>query len=156
MPWRLFFRTMYRGLRLADPVVRLFWRRRLPWFGRIVDLRVAGRRTGRPRQTLVTLLTVDGTWDVGHPNGAAEWTSNLLAAGGAELRFAGVAAPLAVAADRLPPGPERDGVIRATWSQQPFPGNLVYSLARRHVRATGVYFRLTPLDASPSGSQPHV
>ena len=43
----------------------------------------------------------------------------------------------------LPDGPERERAIRAT-SQHPFPGNLVYRLGRRHVRAAGVFFRLDP------------
>ena len=39
-------------------------------------------------------------------------------------------------------GPERDAVIRATWTQQPFPANLLYRAARRHVAAVGIYHRL--------------
>ncbi len=34
--------------------------------------------------------------------------------------------------------------ILATAAQQPFPGNLVYRAARRHILATGIYFRLDP------------
>jgi hypothetical protein len=50
-----------------------------------------------------------------------------------------------VRAIRLRSGPERESVIRATWSQQPFPANLMYSAARDHVRRVGVYFRLEPI-----------
>lgn len=42
----------------------------------------------------------------------------------------------------LSDGPERDAVIAATSRRQPFPGNLVYRAAQRHIRAVGVYFRL--------------
>jgi hypothetical protein len=44
----------------------------------------------------------------------------------------------------LSDGPERDAVIAATWRQQPFPGNLVYRAAQRHIKAVGAYFRLEP------------
>ena len=47
-----------------------------------------------------------------------------------------------VRAIRLGVGPERDAVIRATSSQQPFPANLAYALARNHIRRVGVYYRL--------------
>jgi hypothetical protein len=153
MLWSLFFRAMYRFLRLLDPVLRAVWRRGLPLFGRIVDLRVVGRRTGRARRTLVTLLTVRGAWYVGHPNGGADWTSNLAAGAGAELGLAS-GESRRVSAVRVDAGPEREAVIRATWSQQPFPGNVIYAVARRHVRAVGVYFRLNPLDAAPTGTSP--
>jgi hypothetical protein len=94
---------------------------------------------------LVTMLVVDGRPYVGHPNGDAPWTRNvdatlelaLRAASGERTRYRVV---------RLRPGPERDAVIRATWSQQPFPGDVIYALARRHVAATGVYFRLERIE----------
>ena len=38
-------------------------------------------------------------------------------------------------------GTERDDVVRATFHQHPFPGNLFYRLAASHVFADGVYFR---------------
>jgi hypothetical protein len=41
-------------------------------------------------------------------------------------------------------GTERQQVIQATWSQQPFPASVVYWLAREHIRAVGVYVRLEP------------
>ncbi len=95
----------------------------------------------------MTLLTVNGSWYVGHPNGGADWTWNLGdASAPVEVEFAD-GARLPVRAVRLYGGPEREAVIRATWSQQPFPGNVVYALARRHIRSMGVYFRLNPIDA---------
>jgi hypothetical protein len=47
----------------------------------------------------------------------------------------------------LPVGEERSDAIQATFSQQPFPGNVVYWLARRHVRAVGRYYRLEVVPA---------
>ena len=142
--WRLWFRAMYRVLRWLDPFLRWWWRSDLPPLGRSIVVEVAGRRSGRPRSVLVTLLVVDGVGYVGHPNGAAAWTRNVEGAGLVTLvdHLGGVSRRRAV---RLGRGPERDAVIRATWSQQPFPGNVIYSLARRHVRAVGVYFRLEPV-----------
>jgi hypothetical protein len=148
--WSVFFRTMYRLLRLFDPLIRWVWQQRPVGLGRVADLRVAGRRSGRERATLVTVLDVDGRWYVGHPNGASEWTRNVEGAEIAELRFAEPGSVARVRPIRLYGGPEREAVIRATWSQQPFPANVIYALARRRVRDAGVYFRLNPLPPPPS------
>jgi hypothetical protein len=51
--------------------------------------------------------------------------------------------PLEFRATRVLEEPEYEAVIRAT-DQHPFPGNLIYRLARRHVRAAGIYYRLAP------------
>jgi deazaflavin-dependent oxidoreductase (nitroreductase family) len=116
----------------------------MPGLDGIVELRYAGRRTGRPRRTLVTLLRVDDRWYVGHPNDDAVWVRNVEAAGTVEIEPKGrLGSRFRVV--RLVAGAERDTVIRATWSQQPFPANLVYRAARRHVAAFGVYFRLDPI-----------
>jgi hypothetical protein len=139
--WRWFFRALYRVLRLLDPLIRWWWRSGTPGLARSADVLVAGRVSGRPRSVLVTLLTVDGVGYIGHPNGAAPWTRNVEAAGSFELGFAD-GRRTQVRAIRVSAGPEREAVIRATWSQQPFPGNVIYSLARRHVRQVGVYYRL--------------
>jgi hypothetical protein len=64
----------------------------------------------------------------------------------AELHFRGVP-PLTLRAHRLQPGELRDRAILAT-GQHPFPANLVYRLARGHIRAQGVFFaveRIEPL-----------
>lgn len=143
--WRLCFRGGYALVRLADPLVRAVLRRFPALLPRTVDVVVPGRRSGTPRSTLVTLITLEGRWYVGHPNGPAEWTRNLEVAGAAALRWAD-ATPLAVTPIRLPPGAERERVVRATFRQQPFPANLVYGLARNHIRAVGVYFRLAPAE----------
>jgi hypothetical protein len=142
--WRLAFRAGYRVIRLLDPLIRREWRSGSGGLGRVVELDVAGRRTGRARPIIVTGLTVDGRDYVGHPNGDAGWTRNVEAAG--LLRVVSTdGSARQVRAIRLPSGPERESVIRATWSQQPFPANHLYSAARDHVRRVGVYFRLEPV-----------
>jgi hypothetical protein len=96
---------------------------------------------------LVGLLLVDGRWYVGHPNGeAAQWVRNLAAARRATVRLRGGTATH-VRARPLQPGSERDRIIRATFEQHPFPGNVVYYLARRHIAAVGAFFRLEPEDS---------
>jgi hypothetical protein len=147
--WRWFFRISYRLVRLADPVLRLLVRRTRRFLPRAVDLRVAGRRSGRVRRTLLTLLSVGDGWYVGHPNGAAAWTRNLEAAGRGELSLRD-GRVVGVRAVRLWSGPELDAVIRATWTQQPFPVNVAYALARRHVRRVGVYYRMLEAPAGQS------
>jgi hypothetical protein len=141
--WSLLLRLEYAWLRLTDPLIRSAWRG--GGMGITVDLRVPGRRTGRPRAVLVGLIEVGGRWYVGHPNGDVGWTRNLAAAGEAVVAWpSGVRH--GVRAERLADGDERDAVILATAHQQPFPGNLVYRAARRHILARGAYFRLEPVD----------
>jgi hypothetical protein len=141
--WRVAFRVLYQILRLADPLIRSALALGVPGLDGIVRVTVPGRHTGRPRRTLLTLLSVDGAWYLGHPNGPTAWTLNADAAGWLTIDPPTLTGPR-VALTRLPPGPERDTVIRATWSQQPFPGNVIYRAARRHVAAVGVYYRLIP------------
>jgi hypothetical protein len=139
--WRLAFSLLYRALAVVDPLVRAWWRR-LP-LGNVVELQIP-RRTGRgTRSRLVGILRVGNGRYVGHPNGQAGWTRDLDAARRAVVVRRGHP-PLAISAHRLAGGPERETAIRAT-GQHPFPGNLVYRLGRRHVRATGVFFRIAPL-----------
>lgn len=140
--WNRYLRAQYRLLRWLDPLIRAWWR--LAGVGITVDLEVPGRHTRRQRRVLVGLLRVDGRWYVGHPNGRAQWTRNLAAAGGARVNLR--TSSVTVHARRLGPGLERDAVIVATARQQPFPANLVYRAARRHILAVGDYFRLEPID----------
>lgn len=141
--WRLVWRAGYRLVRALDPLIRRAWKARAPSLRRVVELDVAGRRTGRPRSIIVTGLTVDGQLYVGHPNGDVGWTRNVESAG--LVRVVSVdGSERQMRATRLRQGPERESVIRSTWSQQPFPANLLYSAARGHVRRLGVYFRLEP------------
>ena len=141
--WHLGLRVMYRFLRLLDPLIRSGLRMGVGGLDGVVAVHVAGRRSGSDRSTLITLLHVDANRYIGHPNGDAGWTRNVEVAG-----IIRIDPPTAdgdtFSVVRLPPGPERDAVIRATRTQQPFPGNLVYRAANRHIAAVGVYFRLVP------------
>jgi hypothetical protein len=137
--WAVTFRVAYAILRLLDPLLR--W----TWFsvglGITSKLTVRGRRSGHERSVLVGLLRVNGAWYVGHPNGEVAWTANLRDARTARLAPR-PEAPLNVTAVPLAEGAERTAVILATGDQQPFPGNLLYRAARRHILSEGRYFRL--------------
>ncbi len=140
--WDVYFRVQYRVIRWLDPLIRPVWR--AVGLADTEALVVVGRRTGRQRTILVGLLEVGGRWYVGHPNGrAAQWVRNLAAVGRATVVLrSGRTVP--VIARPLPFGPEREEAIRATFVQHPFPGNLVYRLAGRHIQAVGEFFRLEP------------
>jgi hypothetical protein len=135
----LAFRALYRVLGWMDPLLLAWWRRF--GLGNVVLVTTTGRRTRRPRGILLGLLATDGRWYLGHPDGPAAWTRNLDADQGRLLvRWPGLQdAPFL--ARLLPVGPERERAILATW-QHPFPGDLIYRLARRHVLAVGRYYRL--------------
>ena len=139
--WSLIFRGLYRMLAWLDPLLRSA--HQAYGIGNFVELRLPGRRTGRPITTLLGLLRSGGQIYLGHPNGDCAWTRNLEAAGGGELILRGLP-PVEVRAIRLALGAEREAVIRST-GQHPFPGNAIYRLGRRHVLAVGTYFRLEPL-----------
>jgi hypothetical protein len=134
--WHRWLPIQYRLIKLLDPLVRTTWRGF--GLGNVVELRVVGRRTGQTRSVLLGLLRSDGQWFLGHPNGDVPWTRNLEAAGTALLVFRPPTA-IAVKARRLEPGELRDRAIAAT-GQHVFPGNLIYRLARAHIRAVGTYF----------------
>ena len=70
--WRFGFRALYRTLSWLDPLLRLWWFGY--GLGNVVQVTIAGRRTGRPRRTLLGLLVAEGQWYLGHPNGSAQWT----------------------------------------------------------------------------------
>jgi hypothetical protein len=138
--WQRYLPIQYRLIRLLDPIVRSWWR--AVGLGNVVELRVAGRRSGRIRSVLLGILRDDGHWFLGHPNGDVDWTRNLEAAGTADLRFHGRPG-MTIRATRLGEGDLRDRAILAT-GQHVFPGNVIYRLARRHIRAVGVYFAIEP------------
>lgn len=144
--WRRYLRVQYRLIRVLDPLVAPWWRGY--GLGNVVELRVVGRRTGRPRRVLLGLLRSDGHWFLGHPNGDVAWTRNLEAAGTADLSLSWPTT-IPIRATRLPDGELRDQAILAT-SQHVFPGNIVYRLARRHIRAVGTYF-LVEIEAPEQG-----
>lgn len=139
--WDVTWRLAYAFLRIIDPLLR--W----TWFsvglGITSRLTVRGRRTNRERRVLIGLLRVDGAWYVGHPNGEVAWTANLRSAGIATIAPR-PEAPVRVTAVPLEQGAEREAVIVATAEQQPFPGNLLYRAARRHILSEGRYFRIEP------------
>lgn len=141
--WNRWLPIQYRLIRLLDPLVRLVWR--AYGLGNVVELHVTGRRTGRSRAILLGLLRDGDRWFLGHPNGDVPWTLNLEAAGAAELVFR-PPTRLPIHATRLADGELRDRAIAAT-SQHAFPGNVVYRLARAHIRAVGTYF-LIELDTA--------
>ena len=140
--WFRFLPAEYALIGLLDPLIRRYWR--TFGLGNVVELEVRGRRTNTPRRVLLGLLRDGNRWFLGHPNGDVAWTRNLEAAGQAELRFRGLP-PVDVRAHRLPAGDLRDRAILAT-SQHPFPGNLVYRLARAHIRAVGTFFAIDRID----------
>jgi hypothetical protein len=100
---------------------------------------------------MMTLLSLGGRWYVGHPNGEASWVRNIEAAGWVDIEPPGRHGPR-FRVDRLTLGPERDAVIRATVRQQPFPANLLYRAAQRHIAAVGVYHRLEPIPSDDVGT----
>ncbi len=151
--WSAVFRVSYRIIRVLDPLIRSWVANGLPGLGGTIELRTVGRRTGRPRRTPLTLLRVGDRWYVGHPNGEAAWMANAEAAGWVEIEPAGSRGARQRLV-RLPGGPERDAVIRATWSQQPFPADVLYRAARRHVAAVGVYHRLEPVEGPDVAAHP--
>jgi hypothetical protein len=147
--WAITWVALYRLIRLVDPLIRSWMALGLPGFDGVVELRASGRRTGRPRRVLVTLLDRDGQWYVGHPNGVTSWQRNAEVAGSIEVEPA-AAHGARFALRRLPRGKERDDVIAATGRQQFFPANVLYRASRRHIAAVGVYHRLVPI---PGGAE---
>ena len=137
--WNATFRAAYSLIRALDPLLRGAWA--TGGLGITSRLTVRGRVSGRERSVLVGLIQVDGRWYVGHPNGEVSWTANLRSAGRARIAPRSDT-PLEVTARPLDLGPERDAVIWATADQQPFPANLLYRAARRHILRVGCYFRV--------------
>ena len=134
---------MYAVIGFLDPLLRAAWQVSGLGLRNVVELRVVGRRSGAYRQILLTLLQDGDQWFLAHPNGDVDWTRNLDAAGTADISFRRLPSVL-VRARRLEPGELRDRAIRST-GQHPFPGNLVYRLARAHIRAVGVVFAVDPI-----------
>ncbi len=140
--WSLTLRLLYWVITRLQPLVRPLAER--GELGNVVELIVAGRRTGRRRVVLLGLLRVDHGWYLGHPNGPVNWTRNLDAAGRATLVLP-YQPPIEIRPELLPVGEERRSVIAATWHQHVFPGNVIYWLARRHIFAVGRYYRIDAL-----------
>lgn len=139
-----FWPRWYRALARLDPWIEPAWRR--VGIGNVVRVVVVGHRSGLPRAVFLGVLRVGDRRYLGHPDVACAWTRNLEAAGGGELEGRdGSREPFR--ARLLPPGPERDGVVRATFTQHPFPGGPIYWLFRANVRANGRFYRLEPAEA---------
>jgi hypothetical protein len=137
--WDRFFRVFFK----TTPHRLMRGVRRVSASSPIEELVVVGRKTGRERHHLITLIDVDSRLYVGHPNHRSQWARNLEAGGGTLLRRG--FEPTRVRAIRLDPGPERSAVIAAAgW--QPFPAGQIYSAARRHIEAVGAYYRLEPIE----------
>ncbi len=136
--WYRYFPIQYALIRLADPAVRLIWRRF--GLGNVIELRVPGRRSGTSRSVLLGLLRDGDRLFLGHPNGHVDWTRNLQAAGRATLAIRPPTA-ISIRAHELPDGDLRDRAILAT-TQHVFPGNVIYRLAWRHIRAAGAFFEI--------------
>lgn len=76
--------TLPGWIRFANPIVRALSRLGLP-LGTIHVLTVPGRRTGVPRSTPVSPLTVDGRRYVVAGRPQSDWARNVRAAGQADL-----------------------------------------------------------------------
>jgi hypothetical protein len=140
--WRAALHAQYALLALLDPLIRRWWRRF--GVGNVIEVRIVRRAGSGVRSRLLGILRAGEGEYLGHPNGHVGWTRDLLECGRATLVWPRGGEQREVAATLLPPGEEREAAIRAT-GQHPFPGNLMYRLARRHVRAVGVFFRLESL-----------
>ena len=147
--WSAIFVLLYRLLRLMDPPIRAVWTR--TGLGNVVLVRVRSRRTGQERELFLGVLRVAGQLYLGHPNGPSFWTRDLDAAGCARISFHR-GEPLHIRGVLLPHDTERSLVIAAT-NQHPFPGNLIYRLARQHILAVGRYYRLDPVAGAPAGAE---
>jgi hypothetical protein len=142
LAWRIAWRGFYLVARRFGWLVRLAAAAGVPSFeDRILRLDLIGRRTGRPRPVLLTLIRLRGAWYVGHPNGPAAWLGNLKAAGVVTATLLG-SPPVRLRATLLPVGPERTAVIRATSSEQIIPARPLYWAARGHIMRAGIYARL--------------
>ena len=139
--WDWFFRVFFK----TTPHRLMRGVRRVSASSPIEELVVVGRKTGKERRHLVTLLDVDGRLYVGHPNHRSQWARNLEAGGGVLLRRG--FEPTPVRAIWLDPGPVRSAAIAAA-GRQPFPAGLVYHGARRHIEAVGAYYRLEPIESA--------
>lgn len=138
-----FWPRWYRALARLDPLIEPAWRR--VGIGNVVRVVLVGRHSGLSRAVFLGVLRVGDQRYLGHPDVACAWTRNLEAAGGGELeRRDGTREPFV--ATPLEPGPERDAVIRATFTQHPFPGGPIYWLFRANLRANGRFYRLAPVE----------
>lgn len=146
--WSGAWPRFYRLIRLVEPVIRGLTRR--VGLGDTVEVRIRRRGSEATRPILLGLLRIRGVWYIGHPNGECGWTRDLDMSPEATVSAARLG-PTLVRAVILPVGQERAEAIAATYRQHPFPGNVLYWLARRHIRAVGRYYRLDIAPAEEIG-----
>ncbi len=143
-----FWPRWYRTLGRLDPMIERAWRR--AGIGNVVRVVIIGRRSHQPRAVFLGLLRVGEHTYLGHPDVSCAWTRNLDAAGGGDLEHRdGRRDPFT--ATLLAPGAERDAVIRATFTQHPFPGGPLYWLFRGNLRANGRFYRLAERETGAGG-----
>jgi hypothetical protein len=135
-----FWPRWYRSLARLDPLIERSWHRR--GIGNVVRVVIVGRRSGQPRAVFLGILRVGGGMYLAHPDVSCAWTRNLDAAGEGQLELHD-GRRAAFTATPLPPGPERDAAIRATFTQHPFPGGPLYWLFRGNLRAVGRFYRIS-------------
>lgn len=140
--WRVVWRAAFAMARRTGPILSVLVRLGVPsYYGQIATLSLVGRRTGKARAVFVAMIMVDDRRYVGAPNGTTAWLVNLAAMETVMLTIAREA-PLAVHPTPLELGPERDAVISAAGRRGPVHVRPLYWASRRHVRRTGVYYRL--------------
>ena len=149
--WGATFHAAYSLIRALDRPLQAAWA--AGGLGITSKLTVRGRSSGIDHSVLIGLIELNGNWYVGHPNGDVNWTTNLRSAGEGYIAPR-PDQPLEVTARPLGDGAERDAVIAATAHQQPFPANLLYLAARRHILREGRYFRLEPAGRSTRRNDP--
>ena len=134
--------AQYALIKFLDLLIRREWRSTGIGLGNVVELRVAGRRSGRYRSVLLTLLREGERWFLGHPNGDVAWTLNLEAAGTADSSSPGPCRSRSVLVD----SPARPRCADAPLRPAPVPATSSTGPPARHIRAVGVYFEV---DRSP-------
>ena len=140
--WRVIWRALYVVGRRWGRLARLLARLGVPTFEyQLIELDLVGRKTGRPRPVTLTLIRIDESWYVGHPNGPRSWLANLAAAESVRATVVGMA-PVRVHPVALELGSERDAVIGATAWQQPVGARAWYQASQDHILRAGIYYRL--------------
>lgn len=147
--WRATWRVLFAITRRTGALMRAFRGLPLPSTSEIVELRLVGRRTGRPRNVLIGMSRIDGRLYVGHPNGPTAWLANLDAVDAATLHVKHQPA-IQVRSVPLPLGPEREAAIRATARQEWLFVRPVYWASQRHILRAGVYHRLDVITEAPN------
>jgi hypothetical protein len=145
--WRVTWLVLFGMARRLNVVMVRFRGLPLPSTSEIVQLRLVGRKSGKPRDVLVGMSRIDGRMYVGHPNGPTAWLANLAASEVVTLEVKHEP-PIQVHPVPLVLGPERDAAIRATGSQEWLAVRPFYWASRGHILRAGVYHRLDVIDGA--------